>query len=257
MIFATILAIAAADLQARNSRSEISPGKSSQAGDLPVADTRVADSPAGDSRVADSRAADAGVYGETFPIEEKSLLDLIKAKLQALSDSGKLEGHQQTILRQAKEQLNRPPPVKNIHKTITPRSFYWDPSITVPYDLKDHQGNVFHRKGVKVNPLDTRSFRCPFLFVDGDDPKQVAWAIKQRQLADASRKPKIILVQGVPFDLSKKLNLPVYFDQSGVLVRKFGITQTPATVLQKGKALLVTEVNLDTEPHSPDPAGAK
>ncbi len=244
---------------------------------MPVADTRVADSPAGDSRVedspaedspvadtraadtraADSRVPDPAVYGETFPIEEKSLLDLIKAKLQALSESGKLEGHQQTILRHAKEQLNRPPPVKNIHKTITPRSFYWDPSLTVPYDLKDHQGNVFHRKGVKVNPLDTRSFRCPFLFVDGDDPKQVAWAIKQRQLADASRKPKIILVQGAPFDLSKKLNLPVYFDQSGVLVRKFGITQTPATVSQEGKALLVTEVNLDTEPHSPDPAGAK
>lgn len=252
MIFATILAIAAADLQARNSRSEISPGKSSQAGDAPVADTHAAD-----TRAADSRVADAGVYGDTFPIEEKSLLDLIKAKLQALSESGKLEGHQQTILRQAKEQLNRPPPVKNIHKTITPRSFYWDPSITVPYDLKDHQGNVFHRKGVKVNPLDTRSFRCPFLFVDGDDPKQVAWAIRRRQLADASRKPKIILVQGAPLDLSKTLNLPVYFDQSGVLVRKFGITQTPATVLQKGKALLVTEVNLDTEPHLPDPAGAK
>lgn len=257
MIFATILAIAAADLQTRSSQDENSPGKNSRAEGSQADDSPVGGSQAGDSQGEDLPVADSGVYGETFPIEEKSLLEWIKTRLQALSESGKLEGHQQTILRQAKEQLNRPPPVKHIHKTITPRSFYWDPSITVPYDIKDHQGNVFHRKGAKVNPLDTRSFRCPFLFVDGDDPEQVAWAIRQRQLADVSRKPKIILVQGAPLDLSQKLNLPVYFDQSGVLIRKFGITRVPATVSQKGKTLLVSEVSLDTEPHSPDPQGSK
>lgn len=212
---------------------------------------------AADSRVADLQAKDLGVYGETFPIKEKSLLEVIKTKLQALSKSGKLEEHQQIILRRAKEQLNRPPPVKNIHRTTTPRSFDWDPSITVPYDLKDHKGNVFHRKGTKVNPLDTHPFRCPFLFVDGDDESQVAWAIKQHQVADPLYKPKIILVQGTPFELSKELNLPVYFDQSGVLVKKFGITQVPTKVSQKGKTIVVDEISLDTEAHLPDPIGSE
>lgn len=242
MIFPTILAIAATDLRAKDPRGEALQGKDPQAVD---------------SKAATSQVKDLGVYGETFPIEEKSLLEVIKAKLQALATSGKLEGHQQIILRRAKEQLNRPPPIKNILKTTVPRSFNWDPSITVPYDLKDHKGNVFYRKGTKVNPLDTHPFRYPFLFVDGDDPSQVAWAIKQYKLAEVSHKPKIILVQGAPFDLSKKLNLPIYFDQSGVLVKKFGISQVPAKVSQNKKNLIVDEVSLDTEAHLPDPIGSK
>jgi conjugal transfer pilus assembly protein TraW len=252
MIFPTILAIAAADLRVANSRVADLQAKDSQAEDSPVktsqgADSQVEASQGKGSQAEDPRVEDLGVYGETFPIEEKSLLEVIRAKLQALSVSGKLEEHQKIILRKAKEQLNRPPPVKNIHRTTTPRSFDWDPSITVPYDLKDHKGQVFHRKGTKVNPLDTHPFRCPFLFVDGDDPKQVAWAINQHQIAKALHKPKIILVQGAPFDLSKKLNLPIYFDQSGVLVKKFGIAQVPARVSQKDRALIVDEINLTGE----------
>ena len=73
--------------------------------------------------------------------------------------------------------------------------------------------------------------------------EQVAWAIKQHQLAMNNHKPKIILVKGTPFEFSKKLNLPVYFDQSGVLVRKFGISQVPARVYQHDKLLLVEELN--------------
>jgi len=220
----------------------------------PVAKTGVNDSQAADSQAADSRLKDLGVYGETFPIEEKSLLEAIKTKLQVLAASGKLEEHQRIIMKKAKEQLNRPPIPTNwkIHKTTEPRSFEWDPTITVPYDLKDHEGRVFHQKSTKINPLDTHSFRCPFLFVDGDDPEQVAWAIKQHQLAEVSHKPKIILVQGAPFELSKKLNLPIYFDQSGVLVKKFGIAQVPARVSstresQKERVLIVDEINLTGE----------
>ena len=242
MIFPTILTIAAADLRVANSRVTDLQAKDSQAETSQNGDPQVGDSP-----VEASLGKDLGVYGETFPIKEKSLLDIIRSKLQALSTSSKLQEHQQTILKKAKEQLNRPPPVKNIHKTTVPRSFDWDPSITVPYDLKDHEGNVFHRKGTKVNPLDTHPFRCPFLFVDGDDPEQVAWAIKQHQAAEVLHKPKIILVQGAPFELSKKLNLPIYFDQSGVLVKKFGIVQVPARVSQKERALIVDEVNLTGE----------
>jgi len=196
----------------------------------------------------DEGIKDLGTYGETFPIQEKSLLEVIKKKLQALLASGKITDHQDRIAKKAKEQLNRPDPVKGVHKTITPRSFTYDPSITVPYDLKDHQGRVFHPQGTRVNPLDTHSLQCPLLFVDGDDAEQVAWAIRQRQTAEPFHKPKIILVQGAPFDLSKKISLPIYFDQSGVLVKKLGITQVPARVFQKEKILMVDEVDPSAEP---------
>jgi conjugal transfer pilus assembly protein TraW len=185
-----------------------------------------------------------GTYGETFPIHEQSLLEVIKAKLQDLAQTGKLAAHQETILKKAKEQFNRPSAVRGIQKTVNPKSLAYDPSITVPYDLKDHEEKIFHKKGTTVNPLDTHAFQHPFLFVDGDDPEQVAWAIRQHQQADPSHKPKIVLVQGAPFEVSKRWGLPIYFDQSGVLVKKFGITQVPAKVSQKGKILLVDEVEI-------------
>jgi conjugal transfer pilus assembly protein TraW len=214
MIFATILAISAAELDLHNQQAN------------------------------GHKCIDLGTYGETFPITEKNFLDVIKAKLQKMFESGKLADHQKVIAKQAKEQLNRPNPVKGISKTTKPRSFIHDPSITVPYDLKDHKGRVFHVKGTKVNPLDTHEFKYPFLFVDGDDAEQVAWAIHQYQAANAAHKPKIILIQGTPIELSKKLNLPIYFDQSGVLVKKFGLTQIPARVSQKAKVFLIEEIDL-------------
>jgi len=187
---------------------------------------------------------DLGVYGEVFPIDEKSLLEVIQTKLLALKESGDLETHQKAIAAKTKEKVMRPDPVAGVHKTTKPRVFAYDPSITVPYDLKDHQGRVFHHKGTKVNPLDAHTF-TPFLFVDGDDPEQVAWAVKEHQLAVSNHKPKIILMKGAPFDLSKKIELPVYFDQSGALVKKFGINQVPARVFQQDKQLLIEELILE------------
>jgi conjugal transfer pilus assembly protein TraW len=217
---------------------------------------RVADTPVSDPNP-DTKIIELGSYGETFPIAEKNLLEVIRAKLQALFQTGKLEEHQKTILKKAKEQMNRPSPVRGIAKTTTPKSFAYDPSIVAPYDLKDAQGETFYRGGTKVNPLDTHSLNCPLLFVDGEDADQVFWAIQQYKAAQASYKPKIILVQGLPFDLSRKFNLPVYFDQFGALVKKLGITQVPAKVSQAGKTLVIDEVALKIEEFSGSPRGLK
>lgn len=217
MLLATILAITAAELHTQN------------------------------QQINDQKCIDLGTYGETFPIQEKNLLEVIKAKLQRLFESGQLQTHQKAIAEKAKDQLNRPLPVKEFTKTTHTRSFTYDPSITVPYALIDHKGQVFHAKGTKVNPLDTHAFRYPFLFVDGDDSEQVAWAIRQHQQAGVSHKPKIVLMQGAPLELSKQLNLPIYFDQAGVLINKLGIRQVPAKVSQKEKVLIVDEIKLDGE----------
>lgn len=194
-----------------------------------------------------SEVKDLGVYGEVFPIKEKSLLQVIQTKLKALQESGALEAHQKAIADTTKHKVMHPEPVAGVHKTFKPRSFVYDPSITVPYDLKDHNGQVFQHKGTKVNPLNTHSFKNPFLFVDGDDSDQVTWAKKEHKQAANNHKPKIILIKGAPFDLSKELNIPVYFDQSGALTKKFGIGQVPGRVSQQDKALLVEELILEGE----------
>lgn len=211
--------------------------------DLSVTDASATDA----SATSGKEAKDLGVYGEVFPVGEKSLIEVIQEKLQALKESGELENHQKAIAAKTKDKVMHPEPVAGLHKATKPRSFSYDPSIMVPYDLKDHEGQVFHHKGTKVNPLDTHAFKSPFLFLDGDDPDQVNWATKEHRLAGNSHKPKIVLVKGAPFELSKQLNIPVYFDQSGALVKKFGIEQIPARVSQQDKVLFIEELILEEE----------
>jgi len=184
---------------------------------------------------------DYGVVGATFEIIEEDLLEVIGQNLRKLNEDGSLQKHQQKIALEAQEKIKRPKPVEGIQHTTKPRSFIYDPSISVPYDLKGHQGKVFHAKGTKVNPLDYKSLTKPLLFIDGDVGPQVEWAIGRKPLA------LIILTNGSPFELMEKIDRPVYFDQEGVLVKKLGIQQVPAKVTQQDKHLLIEEISLHKE----------
>jgi len=184
---------------------------------------------------------DFGVVGATFEIMEEDLLEVIEQKLEKLSEDGSLQKHQQKIALEAQEKIKRPKPVAGIQHIKKARSFTYDPSLTVPYDLKDHQGKVFHAKGTKVNPLDYKSLSKPLLFIDGDDSSQVSWAIGQNPAA------LIILTNGSPFELMEKLDRSIYFDQEGTLTKKLGILQVPARVTQQEKHLLIEEPNLQKE----------
>ena len=192
-------------------------------------------------------AKDFGTLGEIFPIREKNLLQLIQSKLKAIEDSGQMARHQKEIVQRTEKRIRRPDPVAGIHKTVTPREFLYDPSLTVPYDLKDHRGQLIHAQGTKVNPLETHQLRSPLIFVDGDDTEQLAWAIGEFKAASELNKPKIILVKGAPLDLSNEWDLPIYFDQGGAIVAKLGIAQVPAKVSQKENLLLVQELDLANE----------
>jgi conjugal transfer pilus assembly protein TraW len=184
---------------------------------------------------------DFGVVGNTFEILEEDLLEVIERRLKTLEAEGSFQEHQQKIAEQTQEKIKRPKPVEGIQHTTKARSFIYDPSITVPYDLKDHKGKIFHAQGTKVNPLDYQSLTKPLLFIDGEAQSQVEWAIAQQRAA------QIILTNGSPFELMEKIDRPVYFDQEGVLVKKLGIQQVPAKVTQQDKHLLIEEVNLQQE----------
>jgi conjugal transfer pilus assembly protein TraW len=187
---------------------------------------------------------DYGVVGNTFEILEEDLLVVIERRLKKIEEEGNLEASQKQITQKVVDSIKRPKPVEVIQHTTKARSFTYDPRITVPYDLKDHQGKVFHAKGTKVNPLNYKSLTKPLLFIDGDNQPQVEWAIAQdSQIPQAL----IILVKGSPFDLMEKLDRAVYFDQEGTLVKKLGIQQVPARVTQQDKHLLIEETILQKD----------
>lgn len=185
-------------------------------------------------------AKDYGVHGHTFEIIEPDLLKQITGRLQGLEDSGKLAEHNETLKKRAQESVRRPKPVTGISKALKPRIFYYDPSITVPYDLKDHKDKTFHKAGTKVNPLSHRPMTKSLIFIDGDDPKQVTWALSTFTEFNV----KIILTSGSPFDLMEAHDRPIYFDQEGRITKKLGIKAVPARVTQEGLKLKIEEMVL-------------
>lgn len=184
-------------------------------------------------------AKDCGVEGHTFPIQEPDFLKQIEDKLESIDKNGELEILQKKALNKAQNFIRRPQSVHGITHTHSPRIFVYDPSVTVPYDLKDHHGRVFHKAGTRVNPLTMKSLSTPLVFIDGDDLKQVQWALT------AHAQAKIVLIKGSPFELMELYERPFYFDQQGVLVKKLGIKQVPAVVKQSGLALEISEIAME------------
>ena len=185
-------------------------------------------------------AKDLGQLGETFTILEEDLLKVIMDKLNHLHQSGEILTHQNYIQNRVKQRILAPTPNK-VPETIKGREFYYDPTQTLEENLSDPKGNIFKRKGEKVNPLDTYSFKEPWLFFDLNSSKQKKFALKMLK----SKQLKLILTNGKPLDLMQELDQPVYFDQFGWLIKKFNITQVPALVEQQGKLLKITEIELE------------
>jgi len=161
-----------------------------------------------------------------------------------MEENGELAHVQQKLAQKAGRKIRHPSPVKGLIKTQTPRQWFYDPSMTVESDIKDHKGNLIAAKGTVINSLDKISWGVPLLLFDGDNPEQVAWAETQHSLA------KWVLVKGSPVELEEKLKRPVYFDQAGMLVNKFGIRAVPCRISQKDKKLLVEELTLERKERS-------
>ena len=121
-------------------------------------------------------AQDLGVIGPVYPITEPSLLEVILSKLREAEVTGVLARIQRETQDNVKRGIEQPAPVANITKTTRARSFYYDPSIVVPYAITDAEGKVIVAPGTKVNPLDTVSLSKALLFIDARDAAQVGRA---------------------------------------------------------------------------------
>jgi len=186
------------------------------------------------------QAQDLGVIGPVYPIAEPSLLEVILAKLREAESTGLLARLQRDTQAKVKRGVEEPAPVAGITKTTRPRSFYYDPSIVVPYAITDAEGRVIVAPGTKVNPLDTVSLSKPLLFIDARDAAQIAHA--RKFLDERAGRVKLILTGGSYLDLMRRWKLPVFFDQQGSLTEKLGIRHVPAIVTQEGKRLRIDEL---------------
>ncbi|MBF9052267.1 type-F conjugative transfer system protein TraW [Roseobacter sp. HKCCD9010] len=183
-------------------------------------------------------AVDYGVFGALFPVEEPSVLDTIMNRLTEMEGNGELAQMQQDMQDKARARVNRPIPVPGMRPAEIYRSYNVDLSITLDRDLSDHRGVVFARAGTRVNPLDHSRFNQRLVFIDGDDPDQVAFAVDL-----ANQEPvKLILVNGPPLELTETHQMLFYFDQGGVISERFGLTVVPSVVSRADPLMLVEEI---------------
>jgi len=186
---------------------------------------------------APATARDYGQQGAVWPIAEPDLLQQIHARLTQLERTGETARLNEQLKQRTIARINRPQPVAGLVQASIERTWRFDPTITVERDIADNRGRVIVAAGTRVNPLDTVPLRSPLVFLDGDEPAQLAWALKRF----GSTPAKLILVKGAPLELMKARQRRFYFDQGGTLVKRFGIRAVPASVEQQGRVLVITE----------------
>lgn len=187
-----------------------------------------------------SVAKDFGVEGHTFEIEEEDMLKVIERQLVKV-DTDKLNNE---MREKTRGYVERPTEVKGITLAKESRTFYFDPTYTLDHNVTNHEGRVIHKAGTKVNPLEYIPLREALLFIDGDNNKNVEYALQLRKARE--EKLKIVLVKGSPIQMQNKHKVWVYFDQGGFITNKLGIKEIPALVEQdnlKLKIKVLGEVN--------------
>lgn len=186
---------------------------------------------------------DYGTLGTTWMIAEPDLLEAIHARLHTLEESGELAALNRRFVQAARETIEHPHPVAGITPATADRQWLFDPTVTLAHDIRDAHGNLLAAKGQRFNPLHVVAIAHAFAVIDGDNNDEIAWALKQ----GAPDKVWIVLVKGSPTERMTALKRRFWFDQDGVITRRFGIAHTPALIIQKDDLIAVHEIALRHE----------
>lgn len=188
-------------------------------------------------------AKELGAIGNVWKIKERNLITVMQERLAKKFENKSEEEIQEELMKRIEERALRPDPVVGITKATKTEIRYFDPSITIHRDIADHNGVVFAKAGQVYNPFDISGFTQTLIFIDGDDPEQLAWVKKFRP---KTLRSKIILVNGNIKDTENSLNQRVFFDQIGEITGRFGITKVPSIIedAPEQRKLKITEVGL-------------
>ena len=188
----------------------------------------------------DVSARDLGAIGPVYEIAEPDMIQEIKARLQAKKETGELARLEEEARKRIQASIDSPPAVTGLTRAKVGRSFLFDPSVRFDEPVVDDKGRIVVPAGMLANPLRVVSLPATLLFFDGRDAAQVAMARAEVFAAKGPITP--ILVGGSPMSLMRQWRRRVFFDQRGVMVRRFGITAVPARVTQDGLLLRIQEV---------------
>lgn len=189
-----------------------------------------------------SEAKELGEIGKSWDIAELDVLSDIYSKLEQMRQRGEIAEHERKIAEKVKESVENPKAVSGIKHTEKERSFEYNPVYVVERDLKDVKGQIFAKKGDRINPFEYVTLPYELVFFDGSDQDHIDWAIGRYN--QAKIKPKLILVAGSVLRLEQEYDVEIYFDQEGIITKKLGIKQVPAIVYQAGDKLNIKEIDV-------------
>lgn len=189
-------------------------------------------------------ARDLGTWGDIYPIHEPDLLYTLHSRLEEMQDSGELAQHQEAFQQEVIANSLRPVPVAGLAFARENRTGFVDPTFILSHDIADTHGRVFAHRGQQVNPLESVPFKQTLYFIDADDKRQIDWVKKQKPETELI---KVILVKGNIQDASDLLDMRIYFDQQGVLAKRFKLRAVPArvTAASDGKRLQIDEFAIE------------
>ena len=175
-----------------------------------------------------SYAEDLGVVGKTYPIAEPDMIEWIKAKADTMIKNGQWQQIQNKAILKAKNQINNPAPIVGITDSIENKTWYYKPMIQVKSDLTDTRGHIIAKVGL-YNALKYKPFDTQLLFINGNNTKQLDWAVNHAK--NDGIKTKIVLTQGSFIDLDKHYKIWFFYDQNGKYTQKLNIHHVPAIVI--------------------------
>ncbi|WP_068637779.1 type-F conjugative transfer system protein TraW [Thauera butanivorans] len=199
----------------------------------------------GTAIMAQAMAIDLGTHGPVYPIEEPDLLEALAAQVQQKIDSGEWARIQREAQTRVIQNAQAPKPVAGLGVSRQARHWTFDPSIVLSEAITDREGRILFPAGTRVNPLDVVDLAEPLLFFDARDDAQVALAAAVIEQRAGAVTP--VLVGGAWAPLAESWQRRVYFDQSGILSQRFGLSSVPALVTQDGALLRIDELPVTGE----------
>jgi len=193
-----------------------------------------------------AHAKDLGSVGTTYAIAEKDALAEIEERAKKV-DWGKV------LQRKQIEEYDGPEDRVQLPRAGRDRTFAVDLTYTLQMDIPDGKGGILYPQGYTFNPLDYVAFTKTLVFINGNDPEQVKWfaASEYRSRIDVM----LLLIEGNYGRLGKKLNVPLFYDDSRI-VERLQLSAVPSVVKQEGKEMVVREIAVPRVAPSNNKAGA-
>jgi conjugal transfer pilus assembly protein TraW len=175
-----------------------------------------------------------GQEGNVYEIEEIDIAVLIQAKA-AKFDFAKYADENKRQLSDRVKTFRPADAVSDLPRATMSGAYKIDPSYTLPYDLRDAQGDLVYPKGYTFNPLEVMakqglSLRVPYVIINAERREELLWL--EKKLSKSGKGTfKVLITNGSAFELSEKLGFPIYYLSEQVKER-LAIRATPTIVYQ-------------------------